>query len=240
MRWLAFATRNRKELLRDPLTLAFGVGLPLAILWLLSVLQRNLPEGPYPIAALAPGVAVFSFSFISLFSAMLISKDRESSYLMRLFASPLSASDYILGYTLPLLPLAILQGMASFAAAMLLGLPFSERLLAEIALLVPVSLLYMAIGLLFGTLLNDKQVGGVFALFVNLAAWLSGTWFDLALVGGTFEAISYALPFAHAVDAARAVLAGDAAVLPHLLWVIGYTVVLFAAAVYLFRKKMKG
>jgi ABC-2 type transport system permease protein len=240
MRLLAFATRNRKEILRDPLSLLFGAGLPLALLWLLSALQRNIPAAPYRIENLAPGIAVFSYSFLSLFSGMLIAKDRSSSFLMRLFSSPLTPSDYILGYTLPIMPISLAQSIICFVLALSLGLGFSTYVLATIAVLVPIGLLYVAVGLLLGILFTDKQVGGIFAIFVNLSAWLSGTWFDLSLIGGTFEAVSYALPFAHAVAAARATLAGEtAAVLPHLLWVLGYTIILFALAVCLFRKKAK-
>ena len=73
----------------------------------------------------------------------------------------------------------------------------------------------------------------------NLSAWLSGTWFDLDLVGGVFKKIAYALPFAHAVDAGRAAVSGDfAAIMPHLWWVIGYALAALLAAVLVFRKKM--
>ena len=43
MRMLAFARRNWKEILRDPLTLAFGAGFPLVLLLLFSLIQRNVP-----------------------------------------------------------------------------------------------------------------------------------------------------------------------------------------------------
>lgn len=241
MKLLAFAARNRKELMRDPLTVLFGIGLPLVMLWLFSVIQKNLPFTLYEIKSLTPGVAVFSYSFISLFSGMLIGRDRSSSFLMRLFSSPLSSSDYILGYMLPLLPVSILQSIMCFATAIALGLSFNVNILLDIVLLIPISLLYIAVGLLFGTFFTDKQVGGIFAIFVNATAWLSGTWFDLGMIGGAFETIGYALPFAHAVVIARAALVGEyAAILPHLLWVIGYTVVLFALAIYVFKRKMKG
>ncbi|HBL50927.1 MAG TPA: ABC transporter permease, partial [Firmicutes bacterium] len=101
MKSLAFAARNRKELLRDPLNLAFGLGFPLVLMLLLSAIQANIPVSLFEIEKLAPGLAVFGLSFISLFSGTLIAKDRGTSFLMRLFASPLSASDFILGYTMP-------------------------------------------------------------------------------------------------------------------------------------------
>ncbi|MGE8205371.1 ABC transporter permease [Heyndrickxia sp. NPDC080065] len=242
MRSLAFAARNRKEILRDPLNLVFGIGFPLVILLLLTAIQANVPTEIFNINKLIPGIAVFGLSFISLFSGMLIAKDRSTSFLMRLFTAPLSASDYIIGYIVPLVPMAIVQTIISFIAALFLGLPFNANVLLAILVLLPISLLFIGIGLLAGSIFNDKQVGGICgALLTNVSAWLSGTWFDLNLVGGWFKEIAYALPFVHAVDASRAALSGDyASILPHLWWVIGYTVVIIVIAIFVFKKKMNG
>ncbi|MGG3308180.1 ABC transporter permease [Paenibacillus lautus] len=242
MRSVAFATRNHKELARDPLNLAFGIGFPLVILLLLSALQQNIEIELFVIDQLVPGVAVFGFSFISLFSGMLIAKDRSSSFLMRLYTGPLTAPDYIVGYTLPLVPMAILQVAITFVAASFLGLQVTLNVLLSVIVLLPTAVLFIGIGLLAGSIFNDKQVGGICgALLTNLSAWLSGTWFDLNLVGGWFKEIAYVLPFAHAVDAGRAAISGDyASILPHLWWVIGYTVVIMVVAIFAFRKKMSG
>ena len=240
MKTRLFAQRNSKEILRDPLNLAFGLGFPLVLLLLFSAIQAHIPVALYQIEKLVPGIAVFGLSFISLFSATLISKDRGSSFLMRLFASPLRASNFILGYVLPLLPMSLAQSAFCFIAACFMGLPISANILLALLVLLPVSVLYIGIGLLAGSLLNDKQVGGICgALLTNLSAWLSGTWFDLSLVGGVFKAIAYALPFAHAVDAAKAALAGNyAEIFTHLVWVIAYAIVVMGLAIVAFRHKM--
>lgn len=240
MKTLAFASRNTKEILRDPLNLAFGIGFPLAILFLLSIIQSNVPVSLFEIENLVPGIAVFGFSFISVFSGMLIAKDRSTSFLMRLFSSPLTGANFILGYSLPLLPFAIVQSAICFIAAFFLGLTISVNVLIVFIVLIPTSILFIGIGLLAGSLLTDKQVGGVCgALLTNLAAWLSGTWFDLNLVGGTFKQVAYALPFVHAVDAGKSALAGNySGMFPHLWWVIGYATVIFILAVLIFSKRM--
>ncbi len=236
----AFSIRTTKEILRDPLTLAFGLGFPVVLLLLLTAIQRNIPVSLFELDQLTPGIAVFGLSFISLFSATLISKDRTTSFLMRLFASPMRAADYILGYTLPLLPMALLQIALCYGTAMLLGLKFTPNILLAIVVALPAALLFIGIGLLCGSVFTDKQVGGICgALLTNVSAWLSGTWFDLNLVGGAFKAISYALPFARAVEAGRAAMAGDyGAILPHLWWVLAYALVVLAFAVLAFRRKM--
>lgn len=241
MRMLTFAGRNGKEILRDPLNLAFGLGFPLVLLLLLSVIQANIPVALFEIGHLTPGITVFGLSFLTLFSATLIARDRNSALLQRLYTTPLTAADFILGYTLPILPIAVAQCIVCYLAALLLGLRLRPEILYAVLLILPVSVLYIGLGLLCGSVFNDKQVGGICgALLTNLSAWLSGTWFDLELVGGVFKKIAYALPFAHAVEMERAVLAGDfAGAVPHLWWVLGYGTAAMIAAVLLFLRQMK-
>ena len=241
MRMLTFANRNTKEILRDPLTLIFGLGFPLILILLLSAIQANIPVGLFEIQHLTPGVTVFGLAFMTLFSATIIAKDRGSSLLQRLYTTPLTARDFILGYTLPIIPISIGQCVICYIAAIFLGLNITVNILYAVVFIIPISILYIALGLLCGSVLTDKQVGGICgALLTNLSAWLSGVWFDLDLVGGAFKKIAYALPFVHAVEMERAVLAGDfLGVFPHLWWVLGYTAVLLVLAVLMFLRQMK-
>jgi len=241
MKMLTFAGRNVKEILRDPLNLFFGLGFPLVLILLLSAIQANIPVALFEIQHLAPGITVFGLAFMTLFSATIIAKDRGSSLLQRLYTTPLTPLDFILGYTLPIIPISIAQCAICYIAAIILGLDITVNILYAIVFITPVSILYIALGLLCGSVFNDKQVGGICgALLTNLSAWLSGIWFDLDLVGGTFKKIAYALPFVHAVELERGALAGDfAGILPHLWWVLGYAAVLLTAAVLLFLRQMK-
>ena len=241
MRMLTFANRNTKEILRDPLNLGFGLGFPLVLILLLSAIQANVPVSLFEIGHLTPGITVFGLSFMTLFSATIIAKDRGSSLLQRLYTTPLTAADFILGYTLPIVPIAIAQSIICYLVAILLGLEVTVNILYAVVLIIPVSILFVALGLLCGSVLNDKQVGGICgALLTNLSAWLSGTWFDLELVGGVFKKIAYALPFVHAVDMERAVLTGNfSGIFPHLWWVLGYAAAALLAAVLLFLRQMK-
>ena len=194
MKLRALCRRTTLELVRDPLTLGFGLGFPLVLLLLLSAIQANIP--------------------VSLFEI-----DR----------------------LLPLLPMAAVQVAVCYLAAIPLGLTVSVRMLWAVLLDLPAALLFIGLGLLCGSVLNVKQAGGICgALLTNLTAWLSGTWFDLELVGGAFKRIAYALPFVHAVELDRAALAGDwAGLTPHLWWVLAYAAAALAAAVLLFLRQMK-
>ncbi len=244
MKMMVFAKRNAKEILRDPLTLFFGAAFPVILLILLWMIGRNIPEGTAPstfrIGLLAPGIALFGLTFITLFSAMLVSKDRGDSLMLRLMTSPMTASDFVLGYTLPLLPIATVQILMVYIVSVPLGLRLTPSVLVSVVTLIPAAVLFIGIGLLFGTILSEKQVGGICgALMTNLCAWLSGIWFDVSAVGKWFENIARALPFIHAVDAARAAASGDyPSVMPELLWVIIYAIVVSVAAVWLFSHKI--
>ena len=240
MKTLAFASRNSKEIIRDRINLVFGIGFPIVLLLLLTAIQKNVPVELFVIDQLIPGIAVFGLSFIALFSGTLIAKDRSSSLMARLFVSPLTARDFIFGYTLPLLPMAIMQVVVCYTVAGLLGLKITPNVLLALIVVIPTAVFFIAIGLLCGSLFNDKQVGGVCgALLTNLSGWFSGTWFDLELVGGTFARIANLLPFSHAVNAGRAALSGKyQKIMPHLWWVIGYAAITLAVAILVFTKKM--
>ncbi len=241
MRALAFSARTAKEILRDPLNLGFGLGFPIILILILSAIQANIPVSLFEIESLAPGITVFGLSFMTLFSAMLIAKDRESALLQRLYTTPLTAVDFISGYVLPVMPIAVAQGIICYIVAVLLGLPVTVSIIYAVLFIIPISVFFIALGLLCGSVFNSKQVGGICgALLTNLTAWLSGIWFDLDLVGGAFKRIAYALPFVHAVELERAVLSGNYAdIFPHLYWVVGYGAAVLVVAVLLFVRQMK-
>ena len=241
MRMYTFAKRCTKEILRDPLNLAFGLGFPLVLLLLLSLMQSNIPVPLFEIGRLAPGITVFGLSFMTLFSATLIAKDRESAFLQRLYSTPLRAKDFILGYMLPLLPVAMGQTAICYGVAVLLGLTVRIHILYAILCSLPMAVFNISLGLLFGSLLGVKQVGGICgALLTNLSAWLSGIWFDLELLGGAFEKIAYVLPFVHAVELQRAIIRGDMdRIGEHIFPVLAYSILFTVLAVGCFLRQMR-
>ena len=241
MRMLTFAKRCGKEILRDPLNLGFGLGFPLVLLLLLTTIQKNIPVDLFEIDTLVPGITVFGLSFMTLFSATLVAKDRESALLQRLYTTPLTAMDFILGYMLPLLPIALGQVVICYLFAIPLGLTISVNILYAILGTIPMAIFNIALGLLCGSLLGVKQVGGICgALLSNLSAWLSGVWFDLELVGGVFNKVAHALPFIHAAELEKALFTGNfEAAATHILPVLVYSVIVTAVAVVCFLRQMK-
>ena len=241
MRMWTFAGRCARELLRDPINLSFGLGFPLVLLVLLSAIQANIPVDLFEIDTLTPGITVFGLSFLTLFAATLVARDRESALLQRLYTTPLTGLDFILGYLLPLLPIAMGQTAFCYLAAIPLGLTVSTNILYAVLGILPMAVFNISLGLLCGSLLGVKQVGGICgALLTNLSAWLSGIWFDLELVGGVFEKIAHALPFFHAAQLEKALFSGQTeAAASHLLPVLLYSTLTTVAAVLCFLRQMK-
>lgn len=241
MRMITFAKRCAKEILRDPINLCFGLGFPLVLLLLLSALQANIPVSMFEINTLTPGITVFGLSFMTLFSATLIAKDRESALLQRLYTTPLTGLDFIMGYMVPLLPIAVGQTVICYLVAIPLGLDITVNIVYAVIGIIPMAVFNIGLGLLCGSILGVKQVGGICgALLTNLSAWLSGIWFDLELVGDFFSRAANALPFVHAVEMEKALLNGNfEAAAPHIFPVFLYSTLITAVAVFCFLRQMK-
>ena len=235
----AFSVRCAKELWRDPLNLFFCLAFPLVLLVMFSLF--DIPAEVYRVENFTPGIVIFAYSFVSMAGGMLLAADRESSFFARLCAAPVRPAALLGGYALPLLPLCIAQMLLFLLTAALLGLGFSGRLVLRLVAMLPAALFYIAFGLFLGAAMGQKQIGGLFSMFVTLSTWLSGMWFDLALIGRWMEILGRALPFWYAADAGRAVLNGNYVnLLTDIPVILAWTLVLAALAVWKFGKRLKG
>lgn len=238
---ITFAKRNTKELLRDPLSLIFNIGLPLFLLVFMSFLYHKLgmDNDAFRISSFAPSTIIFSYSFNTLFIGNLISRDRESSFLMRLLSSPLKSISYVMGYVIPLSLISLIQSILLYITAICLGLPFSIHIIWSILILIPLAFLFTGIGILFGSIFSDKQVGGISSIVIQVVAFTSGMWFPISAIGGTYEFICTLLPFYHMVEITKNTMLGTGSdLVVHLLWVFGYTILIYALALIKFKSNM--
>jgi ABC-2 type transport system permease protein len=241
MRFAELAVRNFKEMLRDPISTGLDLGIPVGFLVIFWALGRSLGDESFlTTTMLVPGIAVFGFAFLLMFSAMTLSRDRESALLSRLLTAPLKPRDFILSYSLPYIPMVVLQIAVCFGIGALLGLETPENAgLAFLALLV-MGICCVELGMILGLLFNVNQASGVGSVIITLVALLGGIWIDIEAIGGVFYGIGNALPFAHAINAARDAMtgAGLSSIATDFYWVLGYTVVFFALGTFLFRWRM--
>lgn len=238
MRMLNFAKRNFKELTRDPLSIIFEIALPLFLLFIFQ--QFNIPSESFKLENFTPGIILFGFSFITLFSANLVAKDRESSFLIRLGTSPMKSKDYILGYVVSLLPIVLLQVVLFFIVAILLGLKVSIFIIPAIIVSLIVSILFISLGILVGSLVSEKASGGCGSVIVQLVCFTSGMYFSSEMVGKVFAFICKILPFEGALNIIKGVLNNDLSIisLSNIIAFIIYTSVVIILSTVVFKKKM--
>lgn len=247
----AFAVRCAKEILRDPLSYIFCLGFPLVMLLIMTLVDRSIPKEAgmtiFRIPSLSGGVMIFGLTFVMLFTAMTVAKDRSGAFLMRMYATPMKAMDFTVGYQLPMLVISLVQGLLIAAASLVIslitdgGLTVGGLLLGVVSLL-PSAVLFTALGLLFGTLFNEKAAPGLCSIVISLGSFLGSVWFDAEATGGVLLSISKCLPFHYCTKSVRAAvqltLSWEAFGLP-LLVVCCCALLLTVCAAVVFRLKMR-
>lgn len=238
MRILNFAKRNFKEIIRDPLSIIFSVLLPLILLFVFK--QINIPSESYELQNFTPGIVVFGFSFISLFTAMLISKDRTTSLLIRLGISPMKPIEYILGYMLSIIPIIIIQNTLFFILAIILGLSFSINIIWAILISIVIAILFIAIGIIIGSLFSEKASSGISSIIVQLVCFTSGMYFPRELLGDVFSKICEFLPFESCVTIIKGIMNNNLEIISarNIVVFFTYTIAILVISVIVFKKKM--
>ncbi len=238
MRTINFAKRNFKELIRDPLSLVFEILLPIFLLFIFQ--QFNIPSESFKLNNFTPAIIIFGFSFITLFTATLIAKDRESSLLIRLGTSPMKYHEYILGYILSIIPIVIVQSILFFIVAILLGLEFSINIIFAILISIIISILFIASGILIGSLVSEKATGGLGSIIVQLVCFTSGMYFPSEMVGNVFSIICKALPYESCLVIIQAFLNNNYSLITsrNIIVFIIYTILTVILSIIVFKKRM--
>lgn len=238
MRTLNFAKRNFKEIARDPLSLIFAIILPLFLLFIFQ--QFDIPNDSYKLENFTPGILVFGFSFITLFTAMLISKDRTTSLLIRLGISPMKPMDYILGYMFSIIPIVLIQNVLFFILAICLGLSFSINIIWAIFVSIIIAVLFIAIGIIIGSIASEKASSGISSIIVQLVCFTSGMYFPKETLGDVFGKICEYLPFESCLTILKGVMnnSSESIEVRNITVFLVYTIVILAISVVIFKKKM--
>lgn len=238
MRVLNFAKRNFKEIVRDPLSLIFAIILPLFLLFIFQ--QINIPSESYNIENFTPGIVIFGFSFITLFTATLVAKDRSTSLLIRLGISPMKSVDYIFGYMLSIIPMILIQNILFFASALILKLPFTPYILLAILISVFISIIFISLGLIIGSLVSEKASSGISSIVIQLVAFTSGMYFPLELLGNGFATVCKVLPFESCVTILKAFVNANFTLIEprNIIVLLVYTILILVASILIFKKKM--
>ncbi len=201
-RTFIFFKRNLTECLRDPIVYIFCAAFPVLMLILFAVINACVPtpQATFEYTSLLPGILSFGFTFVMLLLGLLVSKDRSTAFLKRLYASPLKNEEFIFGYAILGIAVGIIQGVISLFAGYILSLItggeyFSfaracQLLLSEL----PMLFICVFSGILFGVIMNDKTAPAITSVFISASGILGGAWMPLDTMGG-FETICRFLPF---------------------------------------------
>jgi len=238
MRALVLSRRNLKEAVRDPLSLGLVLGLPLLMLVVLQALKNV--DAFFAPTSLAPGVALFGFVMLMFSAAMTLTKDRETALFSRLLTTPLTPNEFAGGYSMPYLPVAVIQAAVIFGAGALFGLEIAGNVGLVALVLLIMAIQFIALGMIMGALFTSKQVPFVYMVILLLTIF-GGAWMDIEAIGGAFKTVGDWFPFAHALVALRAVMidgAGVADIASDLWWVAAYAAAAAAGAVAAFRHRM--
>ncbi|MGN0606462.1 MAG: ABC transporter permease [Oscillospiraceae bacterium] len=249
MRTAAFSARNIKELLRDPISYIFCLGFPVIMLIVMTAVNKSIPPQAnmtiFNIENLSSGIAVFGLTFVMLFTALQVSKDRSSAFLIRLYASPMKPAEFILGYTFPLIIVAAAQCIITYAASFIIGIATEKQLdvlplITATFVLIPSAVMFIGFGLLFGSIFNDKAAPGLCSIVISLSCMLGGIWMDVDNLDGGLKKICEILPFYHSVRTGRMAVSGNyEGFAKSMIIVAVYAIIIYVLSVLVFNMKMR-
>ena len=262
MKTLTFMKRNLKEMTRDPLIYIFCAGFPIFMVLMFQIILKYTGENTpiFEVKSLIPGIMMFSYSMLMLIAALLISKDKTSSFLKRLYTSPMKSHNYIIGYFVPFMIVGLVQSIICIILGYIFGatsgsgfVPFGESLLLILEML-PMMFINIFIGMILATLLNEKSAPAVTSIFISLSGIIGGAWMPLETMGD-FEKVAECLPFYPSVYLGRIITNATHTVpdslgnpvyysfsdrgLMFLLIFLGYLTIFGALTVLFFNKRLK-
>ncbi len=192
---------------------------------------------------IAPGIIIFGLLILIPTSARMIVLDKEKGFLSRLLTTPTRPWEFLLGYSLCLVAIAIAQIIIFMAVAWILGMNVVGSLWLAFLIFFLAGLCSIGIGMVVASLSkSENQSESLCWIFAMPLAMLSGCWFSIEMMPSYLRNVAYAFPYAHTIDASRAVLirgVGMGAISHELLFLAGWTAGIFIIGVFLFRKSMR-
>lgn len=192
---------------------------------------------------MGPGIIVFGLLILIPTSARTMVRDKEKGFLARLLTTPTRPVEFISGYLLCLVVIAIAQIIIFMVGAWSLGMDIVGSMWLAFLVFFFTGLCSIGIGMVVASLTrSENQAEPLCWLFAMPLAMLSGCWFSIELLPSYLRAVASAFPYAHTIAAARAVLirgVGLEAINTDMLFLVGWAVVVFLIGVILFRRSMR-
>lgn len=205
MKFVKLISRNLHLVYTNWLPLTISLAVPIALVIIFESIYGTIPYSLFTAQSLAPGVVVFSLSYLTLFSAYLISKDVEDGFLNHL--KDLSVFTIIRSYQIPFLLVGFFQMTVTLITGAFLGGIYHQIIESTVFYMLFASLM-VSVGLIIGLNFNPAISMTIGSVFTLVDALFCGAWLDVNMLGSLFKTLAYYLPFANGVDISRAMLKG--------------------------------
>ena len=102
------------------------------------------------------------------------------------------------------------------------------------------SIIFIALGILIGSLVSERGTGGVGSIVVQLVCFTSGMYFSKDLVGKGFAFICEILPFESCLNIIKGILNSNLSLISmqNIIVFSFYTILIMSSAIMVFKKKM--
>ena len=194
---------------------------------------------------LFPGILGMNMMFSCLFGVgYVVLRYRKSGFLKRLYATPLTAFEFLSAQVLSRLGLILfVTAILYVGIGAIIGFHNAGSTLLLLLLAIIGALSMIALGLTIAArFASEELVGGL----LNLLTWpmmlLSGIWFSLEGSPRWVQWVAHIFPLTHVLDAARAVMldgAGLAQIAPHLLFLAATAFAFLAFGAWSFRWRIE-
>ena len=164
-----------------------------------------------------------------------IAGERQVGWTRQLRVTPLSAGAYLRAKVITAYTTAAASVAALYIAGAILGVSIPAGRWVEMTAADRVGLMpFAALGIFLGHLLNVDSIGPATGGTVTILAFVGGTWFPVT--SGVLQAIGRCVPSYWLVQASHVALGGHAWGVRGFAAVLGWTVVLAAAAAWAYRR----
>lgn len=161
------------------------------------------------IDSFAPGIMALAVLMVtSIFSVIIIVREKTGGMLERLFATPLRSSELVVGHGLALSVIALAQSTVVLSAALLI---FQVQVVGNIALAFLILVLFaignQGLGMIASAAArNELQAVQFIPLVLFPSLLLSGVFFPIEAIPKDFRGLSFAVPLTYAGDAMRSIM----------------------------------
>lgn len=210
-----FLGYETKKAFRNPIWPMFGIMQPVLYLLMFAPLQASLFPGgtAEALRSFTPAAMMMIALFGSMFTGFSMIGDLRAGVLERLAVSPVWRPSIVLGRVLKDVLVLVAQALAVIVVATLMGLRVGiGALLLMVALMAATGLFASSLSQALALSLRDENaISQTINLFLLPVMLLSGMLIPISFAPDWMKAIAPINPLYHAVEAGRALFAGDLA-----------------------------